>query len=511
MLECIVISDRQIRLTAYYEIIVIGVSLSGLFFCRITKKGSIMEKFFKLRENGTNVRTEIMAGITTFMAMAYILMVNPGMFSELGTVSYGAIYIATAISAVIGTLLIGLIANLPLAQASGMGLNAFFVYTVCFGLGFSYANALLFVLADGVIFILLTITGLRKIIFDAIPAPVKKIIPAGIGLFIAFLGFQDAKIVIPSASTGVTLASFNLLGTATWASIMPMLVTIVTLICTAVLSKKNVKGAILWSILGGTVVYYLLGFTIPGFYEGFFDNITMNPLAAFGDFGNQAFAKVFTEGFDFSAYLAAEGHSVSGLVIAFITTALAFCMVDMFDTMGTLYGACRSGNMLFKNEKGEDEVPNMNKAMLSDAIATCTGAVCGTSTVTTFVESSAGVAAGGRTGLSAVVTAIMFFIAMFLSPVAALIPASAYAAALIYVGILMMGCVKDLQWDNPSVALPAFLTLAMMPFTYNISYGIAFGLIAYVAIKVCTGKIKEIKLGTWIITLLFAAMFFLTH
>ena len=237
----------------------------------------------------------------------------------------------------------------------------------------------------------------------------------------------------------------------------------------------------------------------------------MNPLTAFDDFGKLAFGKVFTEGFDFSAYLAGEGHSVGGLVIAFVTTALAFCMVDMFDTMGTLYGACRSGNLLYKNEKGEDEVPNMNQAMLADAIATCTGAICGTSTVTTFVESSSGVAVGGRTGLSSMVTALMFLIALFLSPVAALIPACAYAAALVYVGVLMIGCVKDIDWSDPASAIPSFLTITMMPFTYNISYGIAFGLISYVAIKLFAGEAKKVNAGTWIVSILFLAMFFLTH
>lgn len=472
---------------------------------------AFMEKLFHLKEKGATVRTEIIAGITTFMAMSYILMVNPGMFADLGNVSFGASYIATAISAVVGTVLIGLLANLPLAQASGMGLNAFFVYTVCKGLGFTYANALLFVLADGIVFIILTVTGLRKIVFDAIPRRVKKIIPAGIGLFIAFLGFQDSGLVVKDPSTGVGLASFNLLGDATWKSIMPLLITIFTLILIAVLNEKKVKGAILWSIISGTVLYYALGFTIPGFYDGFFSSISFNPFTSFKEFGQMSLGKVFTEGFDFSTYLSAEGHSVSGLIVVFITTALAFCMVDMFDTMGTLYGACRSGNLLVKNEKGEDEVPNMNRAMLADALATCTGAVCGTSTVTTFVEASAGTAVGGKTGMSAMVTAFLFLISTFLSPIASLIPASAYAAALIYVGILMMSCVKDIQWDNPSVALPSFLTLAVMPFTYNISYGIAFGLISYVIIKVGIGKIREIKVGTWVITLLFTAMFFLTH
>jgi len=467
-----------------------------------------LKDYFKLQQRGTTVRTEIVAGLTTFTAMAYILFVNPGMFADLGTVSYGAIYIATALSAVVGTVLIGLLANLPLAQASGMGLNAFFVYTVCFGLGFSYANALVFILADGVIFVLLTVTGLRKLIFDAIPKTVKTAIPAGIGLFIAFLGLQDSGIVVNDASTCVSLASFNLLGGASWGSIMPMLVTIATLIFIAALNRRGVKSAMLWSIFVGTVLYYLLGLTVPGFYASFVLN-TMNPFTAFQEFGTQAFGKVFTQGFDFSEYLAE--HSQATLVLTFVTTALAFCMVDMFDTMGTLFGACKTGNMLVVNEKGEEEVPAMNRAMLADAIATCTGAVCGTSTVTTFVESSSGVAAGGRTGLSAMVTAGMFFVAMFLSPVAALIPACAYAAALIYVGILVMGCVIEIDWKNPAISLPSFMTIVMMPFTYNISYGIAFGLMSYLAIKLLTGREKKLGVGTWIITLLFAAMFFLTH
>ncbi len=469
-----------------------------------------MEKFFKIKERGSNVKTEIIAGLTTFMAMSYILMVNPGMFADLSKDGgfFGAVFIATALSAIVGTVLIGLLANLPLAQASGMGLNAFFVYTVCFGLGFSYANALLFVLVDGLVFILLTITGLRKIIFEAVPKRVRKIIPAGIGLFIAFIGFQDAKLVVDDGATLVKLASFNVLSKDfSWAATMPLVVTIITVLAIAVLSKKNVKGAIILSIIGGAALYYILGYaTVDGFKVAI---DTLNPLKAFKDFGRLSFGKVFTEGFDFSAYLA--NHSKSSLVINFITTALAFCMVDMFDTMGTLYGACRAGDMLVKNEEGDDVVPNLNEAMLADAVATCTGAVCGTSTVTTYVEASAGTAVGGKTGLAALVTAAMFTIAMFLSPVAALIPACAYAAALIYVGVLMMGCVKDIQWNNPSVAIPSFLTLVMMAFTYNISYGIAFGLLSHCVIKVFTGKIKEVKIGTWVITLLFVAMFILTH
>lgn len=469
-----------------------------------------MEKFFKLKENGTTVRTEIMAGITTFFAMCYILMVNANMFADpfgdgslpLG-VSYGAIYIATAISAVVGTVLIGLLSNLPLAQASGMGLNAFFVYTVCTGIGLTYANALVLVLLDGIIFILLTVTGLRKVLFSAIPKAVRAAIPAGIGLFIAFLGLQNAKIVVPSTSTGVTLGSFNLLTAGNWAVIMPMAVTVVALLAIAIMSKKNVRGAVLWGIIGGTVLYYLLGLTVKDF-AGYAISMT-SPVEAFKAFGTEAFGKVFTQGFDFSAFI--SEHGTANLILTIATSALAFCMVDMFDTMGTLYGACARGNMLTK----DGEVPNMNRAMLADAIATTTGAVCGTSTVTTFVESSAGVAEGGRTGLSSMVTAVLFLVAMFLSPIAQLIPSCATAAALIYVGVLMMACVKDIDWHSVDIAVPSFLTVAMMPFSYNISYGIAFGLLSFVVIKLFTGKAKEITPATWVVTALFLAMLLLTH
>ena len=469
-----------------------------------------MLKFFKLKENNTTVRTEIMAGITTFMAMAYILMVNAGMFADLGVVSYGAIYIATAISAVVGTVLIGLLANLPLAQASGMGLNAYFVYTVCFGLGLSYANALILVLLDGIVFVLLTVTGLRKLIFNAVPERVKVAISAGIGLFIAFIGMQNIGLVVDDGATLVNLHSFNLLsGVNSWGDMMPVLLCVVTVVAIGAMAHRKVKGAILWGILGSAVLYYALGFiTVPEFVETVKPNlagVSGNFFEPFKDFGTMAFGKVFTEGFDFSAYIEANGSA--NLVIVIITSALAFCMVDMFDTMGTLYGACSAGNML--TDKGE--VPNMDKAMLADAIATCTGAVCGTSTVTTFVESSAGTAEGGRTGLAALSTAAMFFIAMFLAPVAQLIPSCATAAALIYVGVLMMKNVTNIHWDDPSSAVVAFLTLAIMPLTYNISYGIAFGLVSYILIKVFTGKIKDINVGTWIIGLLFGAMFFLTH
>lgn len=466
-----------------------------------------MNRFFRVTERGSSIRTEIGAGLTTFMAMAYILMVNAGMFAELDGVTYGAVYIATAISAVIGTVCIGLLANLPLAQAPGMGLNAFFVYTACMTFGLSYANALVLVLFDGIIFVLLTVTGLRKIIFDAIPAAVKMSISAGIGIFIAFLGLQNAGIVVDDGATLVNLRSFNLLGgNVTWADIFPALVTLLGLFAIGIMAKKKVKGAVMWGILGSAVLYYAIGLiTVPGFYAAAIaPNLSSDFLGAFKDFANLSFGKVFTEGFDFSAYIAA--HGTFDFVVMFITTMLAFCMVDMFDTLGTLYGACSAGNML---EDGE--IPNVNRAMLSDAIATCCGSVMGTSTVTTFVEASSGVAEGGRTGLSAMSTAAFFFIAMFLSPVAQLIPTYACAAALIYVGVLMIGGVKDVDWSDPATAVPAFMTIVMMPLTYNISYGIAFGLLSYIVIKLFTGKVKEIHVGTWVIGILFTVMFFVSR
>ena len=448
----------------------------------------------------------MLAGLTTFMTMAYILMVNAGMFAELPDVSYHAIYIATAISAAIGTVLIGLLANLPLAQASAMGSNAFFVYTVCLGFGLSYANALVLILLDGITFLILTVTGLRKKIFEAIPTAVRVAIPAGIGLFIAFIGLQDAGIVVADPATYVNLASLNLLsGSVAWADVMPILVTLAGLFAIAVLTCKRVRGAVLWGILGASGLYYLLGMTVPGFYQDFGAAVNLNPFAAFGEFGTLAWGRVFTDGFDFSAYLGS--HTAAELALLIGTTALAFCLVDMFDTIGTLYGACARGDLLTK----DGAVPNMERAMLADAIATVCGAVCGTSTVSSYVEASAGIAEGGKTGLASLVTGALFFVAMFLSPVASLVPACATSAALIYVGILMMDCARKIEWQKAEEAVPAFLTLAIMPMTYNISYGIAFGVISYVLITALTGRVKEIKAGTWAIAALFTVMFFVTH
>ena len=469
-----------------------------------------MERFFKLKERNTTVKTELIAGMTTFFAMVYILMVNANMFADpfgdgsnpLG-VSYGAIYIATAISAVIGTILAGLMANLPLAQASGMGLNAFFVYTACIGFGLSYANALVLILGEGIIFILLTVTGLRKKIFESLPNSVRVAIPGGIGLFIALLGLQNAGIVVNNPSTCVDLGSFNLLN-QDWGSIMPMVVTLCTFLAIVIMSHKQIKGAVLIGILGGMGLYYLLGLTVDGFYAALQINF-VSPFQAFQEFSEQSLFQVIKNGFDFSAYTAAHGSA--NLVLTIATTALAFCMVDMFDTLGTLYAACERAGLVDEN----GDPLNMNEGMLSDAIATSIGALCGTSTVTTFSEVNAGVAAGGRTGLTSIFCGLFFFVAMFLSPIAQLVPSCTTAAALIYVGFLMLGSVKNINWDDLKIAIPAFLTLAVMPFTYNISYGIAFGLISYIVISVFCGDFKKIKVSSWVIAGLFIAMLLLTH
>lgn len=468
-----------------------------------------VDGYFGIKKSGSNFRTEIVAGLTTFMAMVYILMVNAGMFSEAWVgLSYGAAYVATAIGAIVGTLLMAFLAKMPLAQASGMGVNAFIVYTLLLnGTGLTYANCMVFTLLDGVIFLVLTVTGLRQKIFAAIPAGVRHAIPVGIGLFIAFIGMQNAGIIVDEFSTLVTFVSFNFLGSATYGGVLAPFVALVGVIAIAILSKKNVKGAILWGILGSAVLYYAMA-GIGCIWKdeaclAVFSGISLqDPFTAFGDWGTQAVGQVFIKGFDFSAFSGGPGT----LVLILITTALSLCMIDMFDTIGTLYGACSKGNLL-----DENGTPiRMNQMMLSDAIATCAGAVAGTSTVTTFVESSAGVSAGGKTGFTALVTGLCFIVAMFLSPIAQLIPSCATATALIWVGVLMMTSVAKIDWNDAGEAIVAFLTFIVMVLGYSISKGIGIGILAYIIVMICTGKIKEISIPTWVIGVLFLATFVLT-
>ena len=463
-----------------------------------------MEKIFHLNEKNTTVRAEILGGLVTFLTMCYILFVNSDMFATLG-LSFGAMYICTALSAVVGCFLMAFLAGMPIAQAPGLGLHAFFVYTCCLGFGFTYANALVFVLFDGILFVLLTLTGLRKKIYESIPLAVRHAIGVGIGGFIFFIACQNSGLIVDNPSTLVGLVSFNFLsGGVTWAGIMPVVVTMVTTVIICALRAKDKRGAVLIGILIGSVLYYALGFTIPGFYDGFGLSLNLSMADAFKDFGTQTFGAVFKSGFDFSGYLA--GHSVANLWVMLITSALAFCLVDMFDTLGTLYSACAEGGLLDEN----GNPLNFEKCMLSDAIATCAGAVFGTSTVTSYVESTSGIAAGAKSGLSSFVTGILFLLALIFTPIASLVPGCATAAALAYVGIIMMSGVINIDWKNIEIALPAFLTIMMMVLSYSISYGIAIGILAYILVKVFAGKVKEVKLGTWIIGILFVLMF-VTH
>ena len=469
----------------------------------------MLDGYFGITKAGSSIKTEILAGLTTFMTMVYILLVNAGMFANIPGVSFGAMYITTALAAIVGTLLMAFLAKLPFAQAPGMGLNAFFVFTVVavFGggyadFGFTYANALVIVLVSGILFLCLTFGGVREKIVRAVPQCVKVAIPAGIGLFIAFIGLQNAGLVVANGSTLVQIVSLNVLNQS-FAQLVPYIVTMLTFIAIAVLSKLKVKGAILWGILGGAVLFYILAVGVKdtpvtigtatyagllGKGSSYYIDVTLqDPFQAFKDFGTQTVGKVFTEGF--TGLFSVDGAFSFGKLLNFIAIFISFAMVDMFDTIGTLLGTATRANMLDEN----GEVPNMRKALLCDSIATCTGAILGTSTVTTFVESSAGVAEGGRTGLTSLMVALLFFVAMFLSPIAQLIPGCATAAALVYVGVLMMACVTNVDWHDPACAVPAFLTVAMMAFTYNISYGIGLGFISYTLIKLCTGKIRRKK------------------
>lgn len=502
-----------------------GPEGGGLF--PAPKKGfwGKVDEWFGITRSGSRYRTEIVAGVTTFMAMVYILMVNAGMFETVITDSsnaYGAAYIATALGAIVGTLLMAFLARMPLAQASGMGINAFIVYTLILGgTGLTYANCMVFTLLDGVIFLILTTTGLRRKIFEAIPAGVRHAIPVGIGLFIAFIGMQQAGIIVNNDETLTTFVSFNVLGDTgfftydagkkVYGGMLPALIALLGVFAIAILSKKKVKGAVLWGILGSAVLYYgLAGIAYAcgvDAAETLFGSISIsNPFDAFAAWGKDSAGAVFYEGFDFSQYLGIPGNNGGSLAVVLITSALSLCMIDMFDTIGTLYGACSKGNLLDHN----GTPIRMERMMLADAIATCTGAIAGTSTVTTFVESSSGIVAGGKTGFTALITGLCFIVAMFLSPIAQLIPRSATATALIWVGVLMMTSVVKVDWEDAADAIVAFMTLIVMVLGYSISKGIGAGIITYIIISIFTGKIKKISVATWVIGVIFLATFLLT-
>ena len=477
-----------------------------------------LDKFFKISERGSTVKTEIVGGLTTFFAMAYIVVTNPnqvlGFFnftgnSELVTI-WNAVYVSSILVAVIGTLLYAFYAKLPFAQACGMGLNSFFFTSFILpsllfdesgnfigtnGTVSQYQEGLFIILLSGIIFLILSLTGLRQYIAKALPDCLKKAIPAGIGLFIAFIGFKNVGIIQANQYTFVQLFDFH--GAVSgksffdaWCSIAGVVIALLGLLAIAVLEKKKVKGSVIITILGATVLYYLSTWTLPSFDLGQIGQ-------SFVDFGNVGFVGAFKGYTVFVGGIAA--------VINAVVLTVTFCLVDMFDTIGTLYGTASQANMLDENGDPID----VDKSMACDSIATVTGGLLGTSTCTTFVESAAGVAAGARTGLASLVTAACFFVCLFLSPVAAIVPACATAPALIFVGVLMLRNFAKVDMSDVAQAVPAFLALIMMPLTYSISNGIAVGAIAYTIITAALGKYTKKDIVVTVIAVLFTLRFFL--
>ena len=446
----------------------------------------MLEKLFKLKENGTTVKTEIAAGITTFMTMAYILAVNPNILSDAGMDST-AVLLATCIASFVGTLCMAFMANLPFALSAGMGLNAYMAYTVCGNLGYPWQVALLAVFIEGIIFIILSLTKVREAIFDAIPLSLKRAISVGIGLFIAFIGLQNAGLAV-SSSTLVKLTDFREnFHTAGICAILAL----VGLLIMSVLYIKKVKGSILIGIFGTWILGILCevtGIYVPDAEAGAFSLIPSFHMTDFSKLG-ETFGQCFNVDFD------AVG------VFNFIVVVFAFLFVDLFDTLGTLIGVSTKAGLIDK----EGKLPSIRPALMADAVATTAGAVLGTSTTTTFVESSAGIAAGGKTGLTALTTGILFLLSMFLAPVFISIPAFATAPALILVGFLMFGTISKINTEekNYTSAIPAYLCIIAMPMFYSISEGISVGIISYVLINLICGKRREIKPLMYVLAVLF--------
>lgn len=459
---------------------------------RVTKEENMLEKLFKLKENGTDAKTEILAGVTTFMTMAYILAVNPSILSETG-MDQGAVFTATAVASLLGTLFMSLFANYPFALAPGMGLNAYFAYTVVLGMGYSWETALTAVFIEGLIFIVLSLTNVREAIFNAIPINLKAAVSVGIGLFIAFIGLQNAKIVIGGSTllqlfsvedyntlNGVE-ASFNDVG-------ITVLLAVIGILITGILVIKNIKGNILWGILITWllgIVCQLAGLYVPngelGFYSllpDFSNGLAIPSLSPI--FGKLQFDGIFS--------------------LEFLVVIFAFLFVDIFDTLGTLIGVSTKANMLDENGK----LPRIKGALLADAVATTAGAVLGTSTVTTFVESASGVTEGGRTGLTSITTAILFGVALLFSPIFLAIPSFATAPALVVVGFYMLTNVVNIDFNDLAEAIPCYICIIAMPFFYSISEGIAMGVISYVVLNLVTGKAKgRISVLMYVLAVLF--------
>ena len=461
----------------------------------------MLEKFFKLKENKTNVKTEVLAGITTFMTMAYILAVNPNTMTafndilgldEATRMNPNGVFLATAIASFIATLLMAFCANYPFALAPGMGLNAYFAYTVVLNMGYSWQVALAAVFVEGIIFILLSLTNVREAIFNSIPMSLKLAVSGGIGLFIAFLGLQNSGIVTDNVATLVQFHSFNAEG-VTLTQNVSVILAILGVIITAILLIKKVKGGILLGIL----VTWILGIIcqLTGLY-------VVDPAAGFN-----SLLPDFSGGLQLSALgdVAFKMDFSEMFSLDFLVVVFAFLFVDVFDTLGTLIGVASKSDMLDK----EGKLPRIKGALMADAVGTTVGAALGTSTVTTFVESATGVSEGGRTGLTSFVVAVLFGLSVFLSPIFLAIPGFATAPALIIVGFYMISSIIKINFDDMTEAIPAFLCIIAMPFTYSISEGISFGIISYVVINLISGKAKDKKIS--IVMYVLAVLFILKY
>ncbi len=446
----------------------------------------MLEKLFRLKSHGTAVKTELAAGLTTFMTMAYILAVNPNVLSEAG-MDKTAVLLATCLASFLGTLCMGLMANLPFALSAGMGLNAYFTYTVVLGMGVTWQTALLAVFVEGIIFIILSVTKAREALFNCIPLPLKHAVSVGIGLFICFIGLQNAGLSVDSA-TLVKLVNFR---ESFSTSGIQALLAVIGVLLTTILYIKKVPGSILLGILGTWVLgmlCQLTGIYVPDPAAGFY---SLFPTFTMTDF--TALSRTFGQCFRFDL------HDTG--IFNFAVIVFAFLFVDLFDTLGTLIGVSAKANMLDQ----EGKLPGIRPALLADAIATSAGAVLGTSTTSTFVESSAGVAAGGRTGLTAVTTAVLFLASVFLAPLFTAIPAFATAPALILVGFLMFTNITSIKFsdDNLTDTVPAYLCIIAMPLFYSVSEGISLGVLSYLVINICTGKAKKISPVMYVLGVLF--------
>lgn len=458
-----------------------------------------MDKFFKLKENGTNVKTELMAGLTTFLTMAYILFVNPAMLSITG-MDKGAVFVATILASAIGTLVMGLVANVPFAQAPGMGLNALFTFTVVLGLGFTWNQALAMVFICGIINIIITTTKIRKMIIQAIPLSLQYAISGGIGLFIAYLGIKQAHFINFTGEAANKILDTG--DSAVFADIVPSItnfkdpvaiLALIGLVITVVLMLLNVKGAILIGILATTVIG------------------TFNGVTHVADFSTMDFSVPSLAPTLFKLDIKGLFSDPSKILLVF-TTIFAFSLSDTFDTIGTFLGTGRKAGIFDENDEklfseGNGSKSKLERALFADAIATSTGALLGTSNTTTYVESAAGIGQGGRTGLTSVTVAGLFLISLFFSPVMGMVPAAATAPALIVVGVLMAESLKNIEWGDFDIAVPAFFVIAFMPFTYSITNGIAAGFLAYCLVKIIKKQAKDVHPIMYTVSLLFLLNF----